>query len=105
MTHEKAPWVLDTRASEVHGRFVLDAYSSSFSEWTVDEKWSSQEWKSDELMEARTVKPVYEHHPVCSHNTQTYLLLMTMIWTGEGCMPPAKGGGLKEGVEREGGRG
>ena len=25
------------------GRFVKDAYSSNYSEWHVDEKWSSQE--------------------------------------------------------------
>ena len=31
------------------GRLVEDAYSSSYSEWNTDEKWSSQEWKSDEL--------------------------------------------------------
>ena len=32
------------------GRLVLDAYSSSYSEWNADKNWSSQEWKSDELM-------------------------------------------------------
>ena len=36
------------------GRPVEDAYSSSYSEWNVDKNWSSQEWKSDELMEVRT---------------------------------------------------
>ena len=36
------------------GRLVLDAYSSSYSEWNADEAWSSQEWKSDELLEDRT---------------------------------------------------
>ena len=40
------------------GRLVLDAYSSSYSEWNVDKTWSSQEWKSDELMEVRTGRPV-----------------------------------------------
>ena len=35
-----------------------DAYSSSYSEWNVDKTWSSQEWKSDELMEVRTERPV-----------------------------------------------
>ena len=34
------------------------ARSSSYSEWNVDETWSSQEWKSDELMEDRTERPV-----------------------------------------------
>ena len=36
------------------GRLVKDAYSSSYSEWNVEKNWSSQEWKSDELMEVRT---------------------------------------------------
>ena len=42
------------------GRPVLDAYSSSYSEWNADKNWSSQEWKSDELMEVRTVRLVNE---------------------------------------------
>ena len=37
---------------------VEDAYSSSCSEWNVDETWSSQEWKSDELMEVRAGRSV-----------------------------------------------
>ena len=36
------------------GRPVVYAYSSSYSVWNVDKTWSSQEWKSDELMEDRT---------------------------------------------------
>ena len=40
------------------GRPVEDACSSSYSEWNVDKTWSSQEWKSDELMEVRTGRPV-----------------------------------------------
>ena len=40
------------------GRPVKDACSSSYSEWNADEKWSSQEWKSDEMLEARTERPV-----------------------------------------------
>ena len=39
-------------------RPVVYAHSSSYSGWTVDKTWSSQEWKSDELMEDRTVRPV-----------------------------------------------
>ena len=35
------------------GRPVMDACSSSHSDWNTDEKWSSQEWKSDEVLEAR----------------------------------------------------
>ena len=39
-------------------RLVKDAYSSTYSEWNADNNWSSQEWKSDEVMEARTGRPV-----------------------------------------------
>ena len=42
-------------------RLVLDAYSTNYSEWNGDKNWSSQEWKSDELMEVRTRRPAYEH--------------------------------------------
>ena len=63
------------------GRLVKDAYSSSYSEWNADEKWSSQEWKSDEVMEVRTDDLSMNNHPVCSHSTRTDSLLMTMIWT------------------------
>ena len=45
------------------GRLVLDAYSSNFSEWNADKNWSSQEWKSDEVMEVRTVRLVNEQPP------------------------------------------
>ena len=62
-------------------RLVKDAYSSSYSEWNADEKWSSQEWRSDEVMEVRTGRPVYEQPPGLLHSTRTDLLLMTMIWT------------------------
>ena len=40
------------------GRPVMGACSSNYSEWNIDEKWSSQEWKSDEMSEARTGRPV-----------------------------------------------
>ena len=40
------------------GRPVVCAHSSSNSEWNVDKTWSSQEWKSVELMEDRTERPV-----------------------------------------------
>ena len=39
-------------------RPVVNACSSSHSEWNADKTWSSQEWKSDELMEDRTVRLV-----------------------------------------------
>ena len=40
------------------GRPVVYAHSSSYSEWNVDKTWPSQKWKSDELMEDRTRRPV-----------------------------------------------
>ena len=39
-------------------RLVMGACSSNYSEWNVDKTWSSQEWKSDELVEVRTGRPV-----------------------------------------------
>ena len=39
---------------------VMGASSSDYSECNIDEKWSSQEWKSDEMMEASTERPVYD---------------------------------------------
>ena len=40
------------------GSPVMGAGSSDYSEWNIDEKWSSQEWKSGEMLEARTGRPV-----------------------------------------------
>ena len=45
------------------GRHVVYAHSSSYSEWNADKNWSSQEWKSDEVMEVRPGRPVYERPP------------------------------------------
>ena len=39
-------------------RPVVYAHSPSYSEWNIDKTWSSQEWKSDELMDDRTGRPV-----------------------------------------------
>ena len=41
-----------------HHRFVESTHSASYSEWDADKAWSSQEWKSDELVEDRTGLPV-----------------------------------------------
>ena len=41
-------------------RLVMDACKSNHSEWNTDEKWSSQESKSDKVLEARTERPVSE---------------------------------------------
>ena len=37
-------------------RHVMGASSSDYSEWNIDEMWSSQEWRSSEMLEARTGK-------------------------------------------------
>ena len=36
----------------------MGASSSDYSEWNIDDKWSSQEWKSGEMLKARTGRPV-----------------------------------------------
>ena len=52
-TRHESQFPLSSRTEQHQrtGRPVEDAYSSSYSEWNVDKTWSSQEWKSDELME------------------------------------------------------
>ena len=50
------PVVCRDTSHERH-RLVENAHSSSYSEWNIDETWSSHEWKSDELMDDRTVRP------------------------------------------------
>ena len=39
------------------GRPVMLASSSKYSEWNIDDKWSSQGWKSGEMLGARTERP------------------------------------------------
>ena len=36
----------------------MGASSSDYSEWNIDEKWSSHDWKSGEMLEARKERPV-----------------------------------------------
>ena len=49
----------DTSHEQGHRhRFVERTHSASYSEWNIDKAWSCQEWKSDELIDDRTVKPV-----------------------------------------------
>ena len=45
------------------GRPVLDACSSSYSEWSAVKIWSPQEWESGGLMGVRTGRPVCEQPP------------------------------------------
>ena len=59
-TRDESQFPLSSRTEQHHrtGRPVEDAYSSSYSEWNADKTRSSREWKSDELMEDRTGRPV-----------------------------------------------
>ena len=41
-------------------RLVLGASSSNYSEWDIDERWSSQDWKSCEMLGTSTGRPVYD---------------------------------------------
>ena len=62
-TRHESQFPLSSRTEQHHrtARPVVYAYSPSCSEWNVDKTWSSQEWKSDELMDDKTDRPV-----VCS---------------------------------------
>ena len=40
------------------GRLVMGASSSNYTERNIDDKWSSQEWKSGKLLGARTGRTV-----------------------------------------------
>ena len=39
-------------------RPVLGASSSNYSEWNIDDRWSSQVWKSGEMLGTSTGRPV-----------------------------------------------
>ena len=47
-------------SKQVRGGPVLGASSSDYSEWNIDDKVSSQVWKSGETSNTRTVRPVYD---------------------------------------------
>ena len=52
-----------------------DSYSSSYSEWNADKNWSSQEWKSDALMEVRMGRLVNEQPPgLFAQHTDTLIV-------------------------------
>ena len=76
-TWHESQFPLSSRTEQHYrtGRPVLDIYSSNYSEWNVVKTLSSQEWKSDELVEVRTGDLFY------SHSTRTDSLLKTIIWT------------------------
>ena len=84
--HEsKPPPSLQTEQHQRTGRPFLDAYSSSYSEWNVDKNWSSQEWKSDELMEERTGRPV-----VTAQHTDKFIFVNIHIILAQGEWSSAK---------------
>ena len=57
--HEsQSPLSLQTEKYDRTVRRVVYAHSSSYSGLNVDKTWSSQEWKSDELVDDRTGRPV-----------------------------------------------
>ena len=59
--HEsQSPLSLQTEQHYRTGRPVAYAHSSRYSEWNINKTWSSQEWKSDELMDDRTGRLVCE---------------------------------------------
>ena len=64
-TRHESQFLLSSRIEQHQstGRPVGDACSSSYSEWNIDKTLSSQEWKSDELMEHRTGRLVDEQPP------------------------------------------
>ena len=53
ITSELVHW-----AASKNGETNKDAYSSDYSEWNIDEKWSSQVWKPGEMLETSTGRPV-----------------------------------------------
>ena len=71
--------VVDRDASK---QFVESSYSARYSGWDDDKAWSSQEWKADELMDDRTVKPViaswartHEFQSSFSHEKTRHVIL------------------------------
>ena len=51
----------------------MGATSSDYSEWNADEKWSSQEWKSDELLDVRTGRLVVLPHGLFTQHTDRFI--------------------------------
>ena len=76
--HEsQSPLSRQTEKYDRTERPVVYAHSSSYSEWNVDKFWSSQEWKSDELMEDRTGRPAVssqhtDQFTIENHETNSY---------------------------------
>ena len=56
----KVPLSSSTEQQTRTGRPVMGASSPNCSEWNIDDKWSSQVWKSDEMLGTSTRRPVGE---------------------------------------------
>ena len=53
----------------------MGASSSNYSEKNTDEKWCSQEWKSDEVLEVRTERPENEQPAgLFTQHTDTFVI-------------------------------
>ena len=60
-SRENQTWKSIFLRTEQHCRTerpVVNAYSSTYSKWNIDEKWFSQECTSDQMMEARRWRPL-----------------------------------------------
>ena len=55
---QKVPLSSSNQQQPRTGTLVMGASSSNYSEWNIGDKWSSQEWKSGEMLGARTGRPV-----------------------------------------------
>ena len=55
---QKVPLSLLNEQQPRTGRPVMGASTSDYSEWNIDDKWSSQEWKSGAMSNTSTVRPV-----------------------------------------------
>ena len=60
-------------------RPVMGASSSDYSEWNIDKNWSAQEWKSGEMLEARTGRPVGGHDDDMDSDTATESNFSSMV--------------------------
>ena len=86
--HEsQSPLSRQTEKYDRTERPVVYAHSSSYSEWNVDKFWSSQEWKSDELMEDRTGRPVVSSQHtdqviIENDETNSYAEAESELWSG-----------------------
>ena len=70
-----------TAPDNYHEQSTESSFSARHSTWDDNQAWSSQEWKTDEVMEVRTGRLVNEEPLGLFAEHTDSLLLMTMIWT------------------------